>query len=113
VSRLDIFAWVVLAVLLIAGLVIWFVLAMLPGRIARKRNHPQADAINVAGWLGALFAGIFWPLALIWAFYKPDPQQVEIAADISKAVEADLKAKADSKANTDGKATTSGNAEAG
>lgn len=75
-SGLDIFAWIVLGVLLIAALVIWFVLAMLPGRIARARQHPQADAVNVAGWLGALFGGIFWPLALVWAFYKSEPAQV-------------------------------------
>ncbi|WP_261616126.1 DUF3302 domain-containing protein [Microbaculum marinisediminis] len=75
-SGLDIFAWIVLGVLLIAALVIWFVLAMLPGRIARARQHPQADAVNVAGWLGALFGGIFWPLALVWAFYKSEAAQV-------------------------------------
>lgn len=68
---LDIFAWIVLIVLIIALLAGWIVLAMLPGKIAKQRGHPQADAINVAGWLGALALGVFWPLALIWAFYKP------------------------------------------
>lgn len=72
-NGLDIFAWIVLIVLLVGAVAIWFVLAMLPGRIARSRHHPQADAINVAGWLGALFGGIFWPLALIWAFYRTEP----------------------------------------
>ena len=44
---------------------------MLPGRIARARNHPQAAAIAVGGWMGTLALGIFWPLALIWAFTSP------------------------------------------
>ena len=76
-TGLDIFAWIVLLTLLIAGIVIWIVLAMLPGRIARSRNHPQAEAINVAGWMGALLVGIFWPLALVWAFTKPTAEQKE------------------------------------
>ncbi len=51
---LDIFALIVLLVLLVAIVVAWVVLAMLPGKMAKQRNHPQADAINVGGWLGAL-----------------------------------------------------------
>ncbi|MGI9400999.1 MAG: DUF3302 domain-containing protein [Rhizobiaceae bacterium] len=69
-SGLDIFAWIVLIVLILAVLAGFIVLAMLPGKIAKQRNHPQSEAINVAGWVGALLAGIFWPLALIWAFTK-------------------------------------------
>ncbi|TWU17026.1 DUF3302 domain-containing protein [Allorhodopirellula heiligendammensis] len=41
----------------------------LPGRIARKRNHPDADAIYVMGWLGFL-GGVSWIQAFLWAF-KP------------------------------------------
>lgn len=68
-SGLDIFAWIVLIVLVCTVAAIFVFLAMLPGRIARQRNHPQQVAVNVAGWLGALALGVFWPLALIWAFY--------------------------------------------
>ena len=46
-------------------------LGQLPGQIAKQRNHPQAAAINIAGWLGVATLGILWPLALIWAFLKP------------------------------------------
>lgn len=70
-TGLDIFAWIVLAILIVSVVAGWIVLAMLPGRIARRRGHPQADAINVGGWVGALAFGIFWPLALIWAFTRP------------------------------------------
>ena len=68
-SGLDIFAWVVLIVLIFTALAIFVFLAMLPGRIAASRNHPQQEAVNVAGWLGAIALGVFWPLALVWAFY--------------------------------------------
>lgn len=70
-SGLDMFAVFVLLILLLAIVAIWVVLAMLPGKIARQRNHPQADAINVGGWLGALLLGVLWPLVLVWAYTKP------------------------------------------
>jgi amino acid transporter len=70
-SGLDVFAAFVLLILIVALIAIWVALAMLPGRIAKSRNHPQAEAINVGGWLGALLLFVLWPLVLIWAFTKP------------------------------------------
>lgn len=72
-TGLDYFTFVVLAVLITAGLYIAFVLGELPGKIAAGREHPQAEAIRVAGWLGLLMAGVLWPFALIWAFTRPSP----------------------------------------
>ena len=69
-TGLDYFAWIVLIVLVVTALAVWVILARLPGKIARERSHPQADAINVAGWLGALAFGVFWPFALVWAFTR-------------------------------------------
>ena len=68
---LDIFALIVLIALLAAAVAVWVILGMLPGRIARARNHPQADAINVCGWWGVLTMGILCPLAFIWAYTNP------------------------------------------
>ncbi len=48
------------------------VLGMLPGKIARRRNHPQAEAINALSWLGLLLSfGVLWVVALTWAFTRP------------------------------------------
>jgi len=44
---------------------------MLPGRIARDRQHPQADAISVCGWWGVITMGLLLPLAYIWAYTSP------------------------------------------
>ena len=46
---LDIFAFIVIIVLV--AVVIWLVslLGPMPGNIARQRKHPQADAIRVLG----------------------------------------------------------------
>ena len=70
-TGLDIFALIVLFVIAAAIVAAAIVLARLPGQIARRRGHPQAEAITAAGWLGVLMVGVFWPLALIWAFSRP------------------------------------------
>ena len=70
-TGLDIFALIVLIVLIAAALAIWAMLGMYPGKIARERNHPQADAIAVCGWWGAITLGILAPIAFIWAYSNP------------------------------------------
>ena len=69
---LDIFALIVIAILLAA--VIWLVvfLGNVPGDIARKRNHPQSEAISALGWIGLITMGLGWFVAMVWAYYKPD-----------------------------------------
>lgn len=83
-TGLDIFALVILLVLFIVVIAIWVILAMLPGKIAKNRNHPQAEAINIAGWLGALLGGLFWPIVLVWAFIKPRTNAAETPAPNSE-----------------------------
>lgn len=73
-TALDLFALIILLVLLATALAAWVIVAMLPGRIAKGRNHPQADAINVCGWWGALTLGLLCPLAFIWAYTNPAPK---------------------------------------
>jgi hypothetical protein len=68
---LDIFALVVLFVVIAAVLFLAAILGALPGKIAKKRDHPQHEAINVCGWLGLLTLGLLWPFALIWAYTNP------------------------------------------
>ena len=43
----------------------------LPGRIAIARRHPEADAVNLMGWIGFL-AVVPWIQALMWAFKPTD-----------------------------------------
>ncbi len=45
----------------------------IPYKIAKKRNHPQQDAIQVAGWVSLLTLHFIWPFLWIWAtLYRPD-----------------------------------------
>jgi hypothetical protein len=67
-SMIDIFAWVVLIVLVVTLLAIFVALGMMPGRIAHRRKHPWAEAVMVGGWTTLIFGFVFWPLVLIWAY---------------------------------------------
>ena len=66
-SGLDIFALVVIFFLINAFAAVIVILGGLPGKIARKREHPHADAVNVASWIG-IATGVLWPFAFVWAF---------------------------------------------
>ena len=75
---LDIFALIVITLLI--AVVIWLVVLLgnMPGDIARKRNHPQAAAITALGWIGVITMGVGWFIAMVWAYYIPDnPEAAE------------------------------------
>jgi threonine/homoserine/homoserine lactone efflux protein len=77
---LDILAWIVLVVVVVCTVAIIVFLATLPGMIARKRKHPWAQAVTVAGWVTLFLGFALWPLALIWAFVDvPTMRQGEAA----------------------------------
>ena len=65
----DYVTFAVISVIVFSGLALAVFVLGLPGRIAIARNHPEADAINVMGWVGFL-AVVPWIQAFIWAF-KP------------------------------------------
>ncbi len=79
---LDWFALVILLILLGCFVGAFVALGMAPGKIARERKHPQADAISVCGWWGVLTLGILLPIAFIWAYSKP--LQVESVTEESR-----------------------------
>ena len=64
----------------------------LPGRIAIARNHPEAEAVYLMGWVGFL-AVVPWVQALAWAFrptavidvrYLPQERKLETDTMIAK-----------------------------
>ena len=91
---LDIWDYITFAVILLCVLIFLVVLVLilgLPGRIAIARKHPDADAVNLMGWLGFL-AVVPWIQAFIWAFkptnvidirYTPEEEQRHIAETIA------------------------------
>lgn len=67
-AYLDLFAAFILVVLALTAIAVFVALGMAPGYIARKRNHPWAEAVTVAGWATLICGFVFWPLSLVWAF---------------------------------------------
>ena len=64
---LDYFA---LGLLVFVALVLFYgIIAIhdIPYEIAKHRNHPQQDAIHVAGWISLFTLHAIWPFLWIWA----------------------------------------------
>jgi len=70
--------FIVLMCVIIIVVGIWKV-HTLPGVIAKKRNHPQAEAIEITAYLG-LIAFPLWMAALIWAYLRPVLRPIDVAA---------------------------------
>ena len=64
-------AWFILIAMPIAGIVLFWLVHILPEKIAHKRHHPQRDAIQTLCLLSLVFGGMLWPIAWLWAFVKP------------------------------------------
>ncbi len=91
---LDIFALVVMGVLI--AVVVWFVVLLgpMPGKIATNRGHPQADAIRVLGWIGVITLGLAWPVALVWAYTRSEPSHNDALRERIATLESELALKA-------------------
>jgi hypothetical protein len=66
----------ILFCIIVIVLFIIFVHTM-PGKIARKRGNPQAEAIEILSLLGLLIFPL-WMAALVWAFVRPFTVPVEV-----------------------------------
>ena len=67
----DVLTWVVLIVAPLVGIAVFWLVHILPEKIAEKRQHPQAKAIQCLCLLSLAFGGLLWPLAWLWAYSKP------------------------------------------
>ena len=64
-------AWVVLFIAPAIAIAVFWMVHILPERIAEKNHHPQAHAIKTLCMLSLFFGGLLWPLAWLWAYTKP------------------------------------------
>src|SRR5690242_6867057 len=67
----DVIAVVVLIVVPVVVIVVFWLIHILPEKIAEKRHHPQKAAINTLCLLSLFFGGLLWPLAWLWAYTRP------------------------------------------
>jgi Protein of unknown function (DUF3302) len=88
----DYVTFLTLFLLVAAGLGLLVFILGLPGRIAIARNHPEAEAVYLMGWVGFL-AVVPWIQALAWAFkpttiidvrYLPHERRIETETMIAK-----------------------------
>lgn len=67
----DLLSWVVLILAPLIGVTVFWIVHILPEKIAEKRQHPQAKAIQCLCLLSLVFGGMLWPFAWLWAYSKP------------------------------------------
>ena len=64
-------AWFVLIVMPVLGIALFWIVHVLPEKIAAKRHHPNKDAIHTLCLLSLVFGGMLWPIAWLWAYTRP------------------------------------------
>jgi CBS domain containing-hemolysin-like protein len=74
-------AWFVLIVVPIGVIVVFWIVHVLPEKIAHRRHHPQRDAIQTLCLLSLVFGGLLWPIAWLWAYTKPIGYQSSYGTD--------------------------------
>ena len=50
---------------------LFWMVHVLPEKIAHKRHHPQFEGIRTLCLLSLVFGGLLWPLAWLWAYSRP------------------------------------------
>src|SRR3954471_13085389 len=65
----------------LGGIYLFWMVHILPEKIAEKRGHPQADAIKTLCLLSLVFGGLLWPIAWLWAYSKPVLHQMAYGHD--------------------------------
>ena len=67
----DFMSWIVIILVPIVGIVAFRLVHILPEKIAMKKKHPQAKAIQCLCLLSLVSGGLPWPIAWLWAYTKP------------------------------------------
>jgi Protein of unknown function (DUF3302) len=67
----TVMSWFVVCVVPIVVIVLFWLVHVMPEKIAEKRHHPQKDAIHTLCLLSLVFGGLLWPIAWLWAYTKP------------------------------------------
>ena len=77
----DVLTIVVLIVAPLIGVVVIWMVHVLPEKMAEKKHHPQKAAIQTVCLLSLVFGGMLWPIAWLWAYTKPVGYKVAFGTD--------------------------------
>jgi hypothetical protein len=67
----EVISWFVLICMPIGGIYLFWMVHILPEKIAEKNGHPQKEAIHMLCMLSLVFGGLLWPFAFLWAKTRP------------------------------------------
>jgi len=87
-NLIDIFTWVVLLIMVAVVVGIFIFMGLWPGIVARRRHHPQADAITIGSWVTLLFGFVLWPVVLIWAYTRPADEASVASGELRQQIDA-------------------------
>jgi CBS domain containing-hemolysin-like protein len=79
-------SWVVLVIAPIIGIAAFWLVHILPEKIAHKKKHPQTRAIQCLCLLSLCFGGLLWPLAWLWAYTKPVLHRMAYGTDVDESL---------------------------
>jgi CBS domain containing-hemolysin-like protein len=79
-------SWVVLIIAPIIGIAVFWLVHILPEKIAHRRMHPQTRAIQCLCLLSLCFGGLLWPLAWLWAYSKPVLYKLAYGTDVDESL---------------------------
>ena len=79
-------SWVVMIIAPIIGITIFWLVHILPEKIAHKRKHPQTRLIQCLCLMSLVFGGILWPLAWILAYSKPVLHKLAYGTDTDESL---------------------------
>ena len=83
----NIISWIVLIVLPIGFIALFWFVHIWPDTVAKKRQHPQRDAIHALCVLSLFFGGLLWPFAYLWAYTKPTMYKLAYGTDKYKPLD--------------------------
>jgi CBS domain containing-hemolysin-like protein len=87
-------SWVVLVIAPIIGIAVFWLVHILPEKIAHKKKHPQTRAIQCLCLLSLVFGGLLWPIAWLWAYSKPVLHKLAYGTDVDESLAHDDHGKA-------------------
>ena len=77
----DVISWVVLVAVPVGAIALFWMVHVLPEKIAEKRHHPQQEAIKTLCLLSLVFGGLLWPIAWLWAYTRPVSYRLAYGTD--------------------------------
>jgi len=78
----DYMSWAVLVIVPVVAIAVFWLVHILPEKVAEQRRHPQAKAIQVLCLLSLFFGGMLWPIAWLWAYSKPVLYKMAYGTDV-------------------------------